>query len=80
MGHDEIGGWQMHLKHIRPRSVEWYDALLQEGARVGVEQRLSPEETMRLRTLLAMEEAEGSPLARRAPPRLPVRQHALRNA
>jgi hypothetical protein len=39
----------MHLRHIRPRSVDWYDATLEEGAR-GLEV-LSPEEKTRLRQL-----------------------------
>jgi hypothetical protein len=39
----------MHLRHIRPRSVDWYDATLQDGAR-GLE-ALSPEEKSRLRQL-----------------------------
>jgi hypothetical protein len=43
----------MHLRHIRPRSVDWYDATLEDGAR-GLEP-LSPEEKSRLRQ---MEEAE----------------------
>jgi hypothetical protein len=37
----------MHLRHIRPRSVDWYDATLEDGAR-GLEP-LSPEEKSRLR-------------------------------
>ena len=39
----------MHLRHIRPRSVDWYDATLEDGAR-GLEP-LSPEEKSRLRQL-----------------------------
>jgi hypothetical protein len=39
----------MHLRHIRPRSVDWYDATLEEGAR-NLEP-LSPEEKSRLRQL-----------------------------
>jgi hypothetical protein len=39
----------MHLRHIRPRSVDWYDATLEEGTR-GLEP-LSPEEKWRLRQL-----------------------------
>ncbi len=39
----------MHLRHIRPRSVDWYDATLEDGAR-GLE-GLSPEEKSRLRQL-----------------------------
>jgi hypothetical protein len=39
----------MHLRHIRPRSVDWYDATLEDGAR-GLEP-LSPEEKARLKQL-----------------------------
>ena len=39
----------MHLRHIRPRSVDWYDATLEEGARRS--EPLSPEEKWRLRNL-----------------------------
>jgi hypothetical protein len=39
----------MQLRHIRPRSVDWYDATLEDGAR-GVE-RLSPEEKTKLRRM-----------------------------
>jgi hypothetical protein len=39
----------MHLRHIRPRSVDWYDATLEEGARSS--EPLSPEEKWRLRNL-----------------------------
>ena len=39
----------MHLRHIRPGSVDWYDATLEEGARSP--DPLSPEEKSRLRQL-----------------------------
>lgn len=39
----------MHLRHIRPRSVDWYDATLEEGRRA--QETLSPEEVGRLRQL-----------------------------
>ena len=39
----------MHLRHIRPRSVDWYDATLEDGARHM--EALSPEEKWRLRQL-----------------------------
>ena len=39
----------MHLRHIRPRSVDWYDATLEDGVR-GLDP-LSPEEKSRLREL-----------------------------
>ncbi len=39
----------MHLRHIRPRSVDWYDATLEDGAR-GLEP-LSPEQQSRLRQM-----------------------------
>ena len=39
----------MNIRHIRPRSVDWYDATLEDGAR-GLEP-LSPEEKWRLKQL-----------------------------
>jgi hypothetical protein len=39
----------MNLRHIRPRSVDWYDATLEDGARA--QEPLSPEEKSRLRQL-----------------------------
>jgi hypothetical protein len=45
----------MHLRHIRPRSIEWYDALLEDENR-GFD-RLSPEEMTKLRSLQAAEQA-----------------------
>ena len=39
----------MQLRHIRPGSVDWQDALTQEVEKGG--ERLSPEEITRLRTL-----------------------------
>jgi hypothetical protein len=39
----------MHLRHIRPRSVDWYDATLEDGAR-GLEP-LSPEQRSRLKQM-----------------------------
>jgi hypothetical protein len=39
----------MHLRHIRPRSVDWYDATLEDGAR-GLDP-LSPEEQSKLRSV-----------------------------
>ena len=45
----------MQLRHIRPRSVEWYDALDWEEAKDRFE--LSPEQALRLRTLVAIEQA-----------------------
>jgi hypothetical protein len=50
----------MQLRHIRPRSVEWYDALDWEEAKGKLE--LSPEEALRLRTLVAIEQATDVPL------------------
>ena len=49
----------MQLRHIRPRSVEWYDAVEQSPMR-SVDS-LSPEETLRLRTLVALESGEADP-------------------
>ena len=43
----------MQLRHIRPRSVEWYDAVEEERVKTGG--RMSPEDQLRLRTLVAME-------------------------
>jgi hypothetical protein len=39
----------MNLRHIRPRSVDWYDATLEDGGRAP--DALSPEEKTRLRQL-----------------------------
>jgi hypothetical protein len=44
----------MHLRHIRPRSVEWYDALETEGGARAIVARL-PDEAVQLRTLREME-------------------------
>ena len=56
----------MQLRHIRPGSLEWQDALTQEADK-GTE-RLTPEEITRLRTLfeerqLASQETEQTPTA-----------------
>jgi hypothetical protein len=58
----------MYLRHIRPRSVDWYDATLEDGAR-GLEP-LSPEEKSRLRQTeeaeqqIAVRAIEQAPLGR----------------
>jgi hypothetical protein len=39
----------MHMRHIRPGSVDWFDATLEDGAR-GLDP-LSPEEKTRLREI-----------------------------
>jgi hypothetical protein len=39
----------MHLRHIQPRSVDWYDATSEDGGRKL--EALSPEEKSRLREL-----------------------------
>ena len=39
----------MHLRHIRPRSVDWYDATLEDEDRGFY--RLSPEEKTKLRRI-----------------------------
>jgi hypothetical protein len=39
----------MNLRHIRPRSVDWYDATLEEGGRG--QEPLSPEQKSRLREM-----------------------------
>ena len=41
----------MHLRHIQPRSTEWYDAL--EADRSQREERLDPEQKKKLRILTA---------------------------
>jgi len=46
----------MHLRHIRPRSVDWYDATLEEGTRRFDE--LSPEEKSRLRLMVEAEQVD----------------------
>jgi hypothetical protein len=48
----------MHLRHIRPRSVDWYDATLENEDRGFY--RLSPEEKTKLRR---MEQPEPPQLA-----------------
>jgi hypothetical protein len=50
----------MQLRHIRPRSVEWYDAVEEEKATSG--SRLTPEDQLRLRTLVAVEATNEQPL------------------
>ena len=47
----------MHLRHIRPRSVDWYDATLENEDRGFY--RLSPEEKTKLRR---MGEPEAAPV------------------
>jgi hypothetical protein len=47
----------MQLRHIRPRSVEWYDAVEEELTTSST--RLSPEEQLKLRTLVAVEAQGG---------------------
>jgi hypothetical protein len=53
----------MHLRHIRPRSVEWYDALETEGGARAIVARLS-EEASQLR---ALREIEGVPERKQSP-------------
>jgi len=43
----------MSLRHINPRSVEWYEALIDDG-----EEALAPHEALALRTMKALEDAE----------------------
>jgi hypothetical protein len=40
----------MHLRHIRPRSVDWYDALETEGGARAIVARMS-EEAVQLKAL-----------------------------
>ena len=42
----------MHIRHIRPRSVDWYDALTKDEE--GGSAPLSPEQINRLRALLVI--------------------------
>jgi hypothetical protein len=53
----------MHLRHIRPRSVEWYDALETEGGSRAIVARM-PDEAVQLRTLREM---EGMPEKKQSP-------------
>ena len=48
----------MHLRHIRPRSVEWYDALETEGVGRTMVARL-PDEDARMRGLRSWGPADG---------------------
>jgi hypothetical protein len=43
----------MSLRHINPRSVEWYEALIDDG-----EEPLAAHEAVALRTMQALEDAE----------------------
>jgi hypothetical protein len=43
----------MSLRNISPRSVEWYEALIED-----VEEPLAPHEALALRTMKALEDAE----------------------
>jgi hypothetical protein len=68
------GEVEMQLRHIRPRSVEWYDAVEEERVKTGG--RMSPEEQLRLRTLVAMEatgDQQGRALVGLAGGELPIR-------
>jgi hypothetical protein len=47
----------MHLRHIRPRSVDWYDAEFEDDARL-----LSPEEKTKLRAMGEPEPVSQPPL------------------
>jgi hypothetical protein len=48
----------MQLRHIRPRSVEWYDALMEEERAID---RLEPEEALKLRSLFALDRLDRRP-------------------
>jgi hypothetical protein len=43
----------MTLRHINPRSVEWYEAMMEDN-----EEPLSAEDALALRTMKALEEIE----------------------
>jgi hypothetical protein len=47
------GDIEMSLRHINPRSVEWYEALIDDG-----EEALAAHEALALRTMKALEDAE----------------------
>ncbi len=61
----------MQLRHIHPRSVEWYDSILEQDGRDF--DRLSPEEKLKLRALVAVEQT-----AMRPPPAQSENGHAAR--
>jgi hypothetical protein len=50
---DRKGESEMTLRHINPRSVEWYEALIDDG-----EEALEAHEALALRTMKALEDAE----------------------
>ena len=54
----------MHLRHIRPRSVDWYDATLENEDRGFY--RLSPEEKTKLRRMEQPEPPQLAPVFQRA--------------
>ena len=55
----------MHLRHIRPRSVDWYDATFEDDDRVF--SQLSPEEKTKLRRIGEPEPAHLAPLIHGSP-------------
>jgi len=50
---DRKGEVEMSLRQISPRSVEWYEALMEDE-----EEPLAPHEALALRTMKALEDAE----------------------
>ena len=54
----------MHLRHIRPRSVDWYDATFDDGDR---QFQLSPEQKVKLRHMGEAEPLELAPVIHGAP-------------
>ena len=44
----------MSLRHINPRTVEWYEALIDDGG----DEPLASHEALALRTMKALEDAE----------------------
>jgi hypothetical protein len=50
---DRKGEVEMSLRQISPRSVEWYEALIEDE-----EEPLAPHEALALRTMKALEDAE----------------------
>jgi len=61
----------MTLRHISPRSVEWYEAILKDQ-----DEPVRPEETLALRTMKALEDAS----IRAAISRVPRHQELKENA
>jgi hypothetical protein len=59
----------MHLRHIRPRSVDWYDATLEDGARglepLGPEQQATPKQVGESETQISLQAIKEANLPQR---------------